>query len=65
MPNTALFIDSLRLEFGKEGIDRSIKRGMKGEAGWFHARENGCSVGTPFDPTPGLCVADMVDKGQS
>lgn len=48
MPQTAAFIDSLRKAFGREGIDRSIKRGIKGEEGWFHAVESGHQVGTPF-----------------
>lgn len=48
MPATAEFIDRLREAFGKDAIDRSIKRGMRGEEGWFHARENGHEVGTPF-----------------
>lgn len=48
MPMTAAFIDSLREVFGREGIDRSIRRGMKGEADWFHAREAGHEVGAAF-----------------
>lgn len=54
MPSTAALIDNLREAFGKDAIDRSIKRGMKGEPGWFHARENGHEVGTPFPAVQGV-----------
>lgn len=50
MPATAAFIDALRAEFGKEGIDASIRKGMQGIPGYFHARENGRNVGTPAAP---------------
>lgn len=50
MPMTAAFVDSLRDAFGREAIDICIKRGMRGEDGWFHAAEAGHQVGTPFSP---------------
>lgn len=49
MPNTAAFIDDLRSAFGREAIDAMIRKGMKGEAGCFHAREAGHELGTPFE----------------
>jgi hypothetical protein len=45
MPKTAAFIDTMRAEFGVEGINDSIRRGLKGDA-TFWARENGHEVGT-------------------
>lgn len=45
MPQTAAFIDTMRATFGVDGINDSIRRGMKGEA-TFWARENGHEVGT-------------------
>ena len=59
MPNIAAFIDQLRVVFGRELVDLSIKRGMKGEAGWFHATESGHEVGTPFEIRAGLAVSSM------
>lgn len=47
---TAAFIDDLRAAFGREEIDFAIRRGMGGKPGWFHARECGHEVGTPFEP---------------
>lgn len=46
MPHTAAVIDVLREAFGADGINASIRRGMKGEAGAFWSRENGHEVGT-------------------
>ena len=45
MPHTAAFIDSMRAVFGVDGVNDSIRRGMKGDA-TFWARENGHEVGT-------------------
>lgn len=52
MPQTAAFIDVMRATFGVEGINDSIRRGMRGEA-TFWARENGHEVGTR-DPRQGV-----------
>lgn len=60
MPNTAAFIDDLRLAFGKDAVDKCIRRGMKGEPGWFHAREQGQSVGTVFPVEPYLPMNEML-----
>ncbi len=46
MPATAAFIDELRRVFGADAINVSIKRGMRGEAGFFYAEEGGHTLGT-------------------
>ena len=53
MPTVAAWIDELRHEFGADGINAQIRRGMNGEQA-FHATENGHSVGTPFKPYVGV-----------
>jgi hypothetical protein len=50
MPETAAFIDAMRAAFGKEGIDASIRKGMAGLPGFFHANEAGHEAGTPALP---------------
>lgn len=49
MPQTAAFVDALRETFGREGIDQSIRAGMAGVPGKFHAIEAGHEIGTPID----------------
>jgi len=49
MPETAAFVDMLRDVFGADQVDPSIRAGMRGEPGWFHAVENGHELGTPID----------------
>jgi hypothetical protein len=44
MPHTAAFIDALREVFGADGINASIRAGLRGEPG-FYARENDLEVG--------------------
>lgn len=60
MPITADFIDALRDAFGKEGIDASIRKGMAGVPGFFHASEAGRSVGTQDIERRGVSAAQMV-----
>lgn len=48
MPNVAKRIDQYRTEWGREWVNECIKRGMRGEPGWFYAFEAGQVVGTPF-----------------
>lgn len=45
MPQTAAFIDALREAFGADGIHASIRAGLRGEPGFFYARENGLEIG--------------------
>lgn len=45
---TTEWIDTLREVFGKEEIDRQIRRGMAGQP-TFWAEENGIEVGTKPD----------------
>ena len=60
MPATAALIDDLRQAFGAELINAAIRRGIKGEANYFRAQENGETVGTAFDWPPGITAAAMV-----
>lgn len=48
MPTTAAFVDELRRVFGADQIDPSIRAGMRGMPGKFHAVENGHEIGTPM-----------------
>ena len=61
MPTTAAIIDDLRVAFGAEGINQSIKNGIAGVP-TFYARENGREIGTPLDMTGFTVVsgAEMV-----
>lgn len=59
MPSTASIIDELRAAFGKESIDASIRKGIAGRPGWFHAREAGHEVGTAFPVEPGVTVEQL------
>lgn len=45
MPETAKFVDMLRIAFGAEAVDGQIRRAMRGEP-TFWAREAGREVGT-------------------
>lgn len=46
MPVTAQLIDEYRAVFGKDNIDKVIRRAMNGEP-VFYAEENGHKFGTP------------------
>lgn len=48
MPNTAAFVDELRRVFGADQVDPSIRAGMRGVPGKFHAVEGEHEIGTPF-----------------
>lgn len=48
MPQTAAWIDGLRDAFGADAINPSIRKGMAGMPGHFHAEENGRQAGTGF-----------------
>lgn len=50
MPECAAFVDMLRVVFGADQVDPSIRAGMRGEPNRFHAVEGGHELGTPFDP---------------
>lgn len=49
MPNVAAFIDDMRDTFGADVINAQIRRGMKGEPG-FWASENGHEIGCKMPP---------------
>jgi len=53
MPTIAAFIDSLRDAFGRDSIDKQIRKGMKGEP-TFYASENGHEIGTRVTSSEGL-----------
>lgn len=59
MPATAALVDFAREVAGREAVDAMIRRGMRGEADCFHARENGQEVGTPWTWGPGI-TADRI-----
>lgn len=48
MPNTAAFVDELRRVFGADQVDPSIRAGMRGVPGKFHAVEGEHEIGTPI-----------------
>ncbi|WP_041742295.1 hypothetical protein [Collimonas fungivorans] len=47
MPQTAAFIDALRLAFDSDMINAQIRKGINGQA-TFCASENGYAVGVPI-----------------
>lgn len=48
MPTTAAFVDELRRVFGADQVDPSIRAGMRGVPGKFHAVELEHTIGTPI-----------------
>jgi len=50
MPETADWIDQLREAFGADAINGSIRKGMAGLPGHFHAEESGHQAGTAYIP---------------
>lgn len=52
MPTTAAFVDELRRVFGADQVDPSIRAGMRGVPGRFHAVEHGHEIGTPIGRKP-------------
>lgn len=60
MPTVAGWVDDLRDAFGKDVIDSSIRFGMRGHAGFFHAIEGEHSIGTLFNSNNHINVKDMV-----
>ena len=59
MPQTAAFIDFAREAFGADSVNASIRKGMAGLPGNFHAVENGLEVGTEFPETVGFSVDQL------
>ena len=60
MPETAAFIDAMRAEFGADGINANIKKGLAGLPGFFYASENGHAAGTRARPARiEISAADM------
>jgi hypothetical protein len=51
MPETAIFVDSKRSEYGLEFVNGCIKAALAGTPGRFYAMENGHVLGTPFPAT--------------
>lgn len=62
MPTVAAFVDEMREAFGVDTINAEIRRGMRGEYG-FWAKENGHEIGTRFpEPKYVVTAAQMVLK---
>lgn len=51
MPETAVFVDSKRAEYGPAFVNSCVKEAMAGVPGRFYAMENGHVLGTPFPAT--------------
>jgi hypothetical protein len=51
MPETAVFVDSKRSEYGPSFVNDCIKSALAGKPGRFYAMENGHVLGTPFPAT--------------
>ena len=51
MPETAIFVDSKRQQYGLEFVNGCIKQAIAGIPGRFYALENGHVLGTPFAAT--------------
>ena len=58
MPETAAFVDAMRVAFGVDLINAQIKRGMAGDTFSFHALENGLEVGTAFVPANSVKLSE-------
>ena len=48
MPETADWIDQRRLQWGSEHVDACLRKGLRGEQGYFYAIEAGRVVGTAW-----------------
>lgn len=60
MPQCAAWIDALRVEFGAAAFDETMKRGMRGEPG-FWAKEGDVEIGTRMaEPQAAITAAHMV-----
>jgi len=60
MPRCAAFVDALRAEFGATAFDAAMKRGMRGEPG-FWAQEGGVEIGTREpEPQVAFTAAEIV-----
>lgn len=67
MPQITEFIDALREAFGADVVNGSIRKGVSGVPGYFHATENGHEVGTPFNDSAvrRISLSDVVlDSGK-
>ena len=51
MPETANWVDRMRVEMGKPHVNECIRRALAGEPGYFYAMERGQVLGTPFPAT--------------
>jgi hypothetical protein len=49
MPGVAANIADKRRTWGDAHVTQCLRRGLKGEPGWFFAREGVVAVGTPWD----------------
>lgn len=49
MPKVASMVAEHRKRLGDAHVTECQRRGMRGEPGWFFAREGALAVGTPWD----------------
>lgn len=52
MPKTAQMVADKRQAWGDAHVTQCLLRGMRGEPGWFFAREAAIAVGTPWQDDP-------------
>lgn len=67
MPGVARLLGEKRLKHGAEHVKECWARGMRGEPGWFFAREGGIAIGTPWadDPVMANFAAAQITSGQA
>jgi hypothetical protein len=64
MPLTAAFVDDLRQAFGEDGINASIRAGLRGWPHRFYAEEGGQQIGTPPPMPPEPIEVIRADRWQ-
>ena len=47
MPGVGKIVAGYRIKFGDAPVDECVRRGLRGEAGYFFAREGAVAVGVP------------------
>jgi len=66
MPRVAAQVAEKRKQWGNAHVTDCVKRGLRGEAGYFFAREGAVAVGTPWDqPEMANFAAQHIKSGQS
>ena len=60
MPETADFVDRMRVHWGRAYVDECLKRSIAGQPGYFYAMERGHTLGTPWQ---GDAAAKLLAQG--